>query len=125
MKLILKRLPKIRLKVPTALNMMILHKKYRLTPSKAEKFLPKAHGGVFPKDLVCRCTICGGTIGQTTADKGNAVKKALFQALSFMWIARDAYVKKHSEDFDIDWAMEQFSAAEEILERLKEAEGNE
>mgnify|MGYP006886805051 CR=1 len=54
----------------------------------------------------------------------NAVRKALFQALSFTQIARDAYAMKHSEDFDIDWAMEQFSAAEEILERLKEAEGN-
>ena len=54
----------------------------------------------------------------------NAVIKALFQAISFTQIARDAYAMKHSEDFDIDWAMERFSAVEEILEKLKEAEGN-
>lgn len=81
MKLILKRLPKIRLKVPTALNMMILHKKDRLTPSKAEKFLPKAHGGVFPKDLVCRCAT-----GQSLTDDDK--RKIFWQAVALLFIAQ-------------------------------------
>nr|DAG68755.1 MAG TPA: hypothetical protein [Caudoviricetes sp.] len=81
MKLILKRLPKIRLKVSTALNIMILHKKDRLDPSIAKKFLPKVHEKVLPQDLVCGCT-AGQSL--TNDDK----RKIFWQAVALLYIAQ-------------------------------------
>lgn len=81
MKLILKRLPKIRLKVPTALNIMILHKKDRLDSSRVEKFLPKVHEKVLPQDLVCGCT-AGQSL--TNDDK----RKFFWQAVALLFIAQ-------------------------------------
>lgn len=38
--------------------------------------------------------------------------------------AREMYAHKHSEEFDIDWAMQQFESATIILERLRDLGNN-
>ena len=50
----------------------------------------------------------------------NEYETAINSALHFTNIAREMFAIKHSEDFDIDWAMEQFETATDILERMKE-----
>ena len=50
----------------------------------------------------------------------NEYETAINAALRFTNIAREMFAMKHSEDFDIDWAMEQFETATDILERMKE-----
>lgn len=50
-------------------------------------------------------------------------KFALNAALKKIAVARDWFAMKHAEDFDIDWAMEQFEHATDILERLRDLEG--
>ena len=40
-------------------------------------------------------------------------------ALRHITVARDNFAYHYSEEFDIDWAMEQFNHALDILERLK------
>ena len=80
-KLTLKRPPKRYFKVPTALNMMILHKKDRLDPSRVEKFLPKVHEKVLPQDLVCRCAT-----GQSLTDDDK--RKIFWQAVALLFIAQ-------------------------------------
>lgn len=52
--------------------------------------------------------------------KNNEYETAINSALHFTNIAREMFAIKHSEDFDIDWAMEQFETATDILERMKE-----
>jgi hypothetical protein len=52
-------------------------------------------------------------------------KYALNDALKKISVARDWFAIKHSEDFDIDWAMEQFAHAMDILERLRNLEKEE
>lgn len=53
-------------------------------------------------------------------EKMNEYETAINAALRFTNIAREMFAMKHSEDFDIDWAMEQFETATDILERMKE-----
>ncbi len=52
-------------------------------------------------------------------------KFALNAALKKIAVARDWFAVKHSEDFDIDRAMEQFAHAMDILERLRDLEKEE
>ena len=52
-------------------------------------------------------------------------KFALDAALKKIAVARDWFAMKHSENFDIDWAMEQFAHATDILERLRDLEKEE
>lgn len=40
-------------------------------------------------------------------------------ALRHITVARDNFAHHHAEQFDIDWAMEQFNYALDILERLR------
>ena len=40
-------------------------------------------------------------------------------ALRHITVARDNFAHHHAEQFDIDWAMEQFNHALDILERLR------
>ena len=49
-------------------------------------------------------------------------KFALNDALKKISLARDWFAMKHAEDFDIDWAMEQFAHATDILEKLRDLE---
>ena len=46
----------------------------------------------------------------------------LDRALQSVNIAQDFFAYKYGNEFDIDWAMEQFSTVADILERLKEYE---
>jgi len=46
-------------------------------------------------------------------------EKSINLALRHIKVARDNFALRHELDFDIDWAMEQFDHALDILERLK------
>lgn len=46
-------------------------------------------------------------------------KKSIDCAMRHIQVARDNFAYRFAEEFDIDWAMEQFDHALDILERLK------
>lgn len=47
-------------------------------------------------------------------------KRSIDCALRHITVARDNFAFRFNDEFDIDWAMEQFSHAVDILENLKE-----
>ena len=46
-------------------------------------------------------------------------EKSINHAMRHISVAKENFALRHELDFDIDWAMEQFDEALEILERLK------
>lgn len=46
-------------------------------------------------------------------------EKSIDCAMRHIQVARDNFAYHHAEEFDIDWAMEQFERALDILELLK------
>jgi len=46
-------------------------------------------------------------------------QKSIDCAMRHIQVARDNFAYRHGNDFDIDWAMEQFNHALDILEQLK------
>lgn len=47
-------------------------------------------------------------------------KRSIDCALKHIAVARDNFAYRYNAEFDIDWAMEQFNQAIDILENLKE-----
>ena len=51
-------------------------------------------------------------------------KRSIDAAMRHITVARDNFAYHFADEFDIDWAMEQFNLAFVILERLKEYNGS-
>ena len=47
-------------------------------------------------------------------------QRSIDAAMRHITVARENFALHHEEEFDIDWAMEQFDHACSILERMKE-----
>ena len=52
-------------------------------------------------------------------------KRSIDCALRHITVARDNFEYHYNSEFDIDWAMDQFNHAIDILENLKEYHGTE
>lgn len=52
-------------------------------------------------------------------------EKSIDCAMRHIQVARDNFAFRYAEEFDIDWAMEQFESVLDILERLKGYEPHE